>query len=91
MLEPSLGFVTPTSSDPDSPRVRHRITENLPSDLICIEELVGPDEDVVLPETQETLNLRECESIFYSPFRTDAWYLSLTYFLQNTGLTYSPP
>ena len=81
MLELSSVFVTPTSSDPNSPRVRHRITENLPSDLICIEELVGPDKDVVLPESQETLNLREHESIFHSPFRTDALYLSLTYFL----------
>ena len=85
VLEPSLGFFTPTYSDPISPRVRHRITENLPSDLICIEEIVGPDEDVTLPETQETLNLREHESIFYSPFRTDAWYLSLTDFFRKPG------
>ena len=86
-MEPSSGFVTSTSSDPGSPRVRHHITKNLPSDLISIEELVSPDEDVTLPKTQETLNLRERESIFYSPFRIDAWYLSLKYFLENPGLS----
>ena len=37
VLEPSSRFVTLTSSDPVSPRVRHIITENLPSDLISIE------------------------------------------------------
>ena len=37
------------------------------------------------------MNLKERESIFCSPFRSDDWYLSLTYFLQNAGLTYSPP
>ena len=37
VLEPSSEFITPTSSDPGSPRVRHIITENLPSDLISIE------------------------------------------------------
>ena len=52
VLESSSGFVTPTSSDHDSPKVRHRITENLPSDLICIEELIGLEEDVILPKTQ---------------------------------------
>ena len=90
-MEPSLRFFTPTSSDPGSPRVRYCITENLPSDLISIEELVGPDEDVTLPEMQQTLNLRERESIFYSPFISDTCYLSLTYFLENLGLSYSPP
>ena len=90
-MEPSSGFVTPTSSDPGSPRVRYRITKSLPSDLISIEELVGPNEYVTLPETQETLNLREHESIFYNPFRTDTWYLSLTDFLENPVLSYSPP
>ena len=59
VLEPSSGFVTPTSIDPGSPRVRHRITENIPSDLISIEELVGPDEDITLPKTKETSNIRE--------------------------------
>ena len=52
MLESYSGFVTPTSSDLGSPRVIHIITENLPSHLISIEELVGPDEDITLPETQ---------------------------------------
>ena len=52
VLEPSSRFVTPTSSDPGSPRVRHIITENVPSNLISIEELVGPDEDVTLHKTQ---------------------------------------
>ena len=34
--------------------------------------------------------MREHELIFYNPFRTDAWYLSLTNFLQNAGPSYSP-
>ena len=91
MSEPTLGFVTPTSSHPDSPEVRHRIAENLPPDLLSIEEIIGPDKEVILPKNHETLNLRERESIFYSPFRTDTWYSSLTYFLENVGLNYSPP
>ena len=90
-MEPSLGFVTPTSSDPDSPRVRNIITQNLPSGLIFIEELVSPDEDITSPKNQPTLNLREHESIFYSPFKSDAWYLLLTIFLENPGLSFSPP
>lgn len=89
--EPSLGFVTPTSSDPSSPRAGNIITQNLPSGLISIEELVSPDEDVTLPKNQQTLNLREREPIFYSPFRSDACYLSLTNFLENPGLSFSPP
>ena len=47
ILEPSSGFVTPTSSHPDSPKVRHRIIENIPSDLLSIEEIIGSDEEVI--------------------------------------------
>ena len=42
-------------------------------------------------ESHQSLNLRERESIFYSPIRTDAWYISLTNFLENLGLAFSPP
>ena len=55
--------------------IQYRIIENIPTDLISIEELVLPKEEVNIFEDQNTLNLRERESIFYSPFRIDAWYL----------------
>ena len=67
------------------------ITQNLPSGLIAIEELVTPEEGISIPENQPTIELRERESIFYSPPRRDAWYLSLTNFLENPGLIFSPP
>ena len=67
------------------------ITQNLPSRLISIEELVSPDEDITLPENQPTLEIKERESIFYSPFRSDTWYVSLKNFLENSGLSFSPP
>jgi len=91
VLETSSGFISPTSSDPGSPRVRNIITENLPSGLISIEELTNPDEDISLPNSPQSLNLRERESIFYSPIRTNPWYLSLTDFLENPGLAFYPP
>ena len=37
VLETSSGFITPTSSDPGSPRVRNIVTKDLPSGLIYIE------------------------------------------------------
>lgn len=79
-ITPTSGFASPTSSNPGSPRVRNIITQNLPSGLISIEELVNPKEDVILLESQQILNLRERESILYSPFRSDAWYVPLTNF-----------
>ena len=66
------------------------ITEGLPPSLISIEEIIDTEEEVILPSTQETLELRQRESIFYSPFRQDAWYSLLIDFLQNEGLQYSP-
>ena len=89
-VTPTSGFSSSTSSNLGSPRVSNIITQNFPSGLISIEELVSPDEDVTLPEYQHTLNLRERESILYSPFRSGAWYLSLTNFLENPGLSFSP-
>ena len=71
--------------------MRNRITEDLPPSLISIEEITDIEEEVVLLSTLENLELRERESIFYIPFRQDAWYSSLTDFLQNVGLQYSPP
>ena len=84
--------VTPTSSVPDSLRVERVITENLPSGLIAIEEL-APEEEVgiPIPENQPVIDLRERESIFYSPPRSTTWYLSLTNYLENPGLSFSPP
>ncbi|MCY6488148.1 hypothetical protein, partial [Actinobacillus pleuropneumoniae] len=84
--------VTPTSSVPDSPRVERVIPENLPTGLIAIEEL-APEEEIGVSnlEDQPTLDLRERESIFYSPPRSSSWYLSLTNFLKNSGLSFSPP
>lgn len=79
-VTPTLGFASPASSIPSSPRVSNIITQNLPSGLISIEELVNLEEDVTLPENQQILNPRERESIFYNTFRSDAWYVSLTIF-----------
>ena len=67
VLETSSGFISPTSSDLGSPRVRNIVTDNLPSRLISIEELTNPDEELSLPNSPQSLNLRERESIFYSP------------------------
>jgi len=88
---PSSRFASPTSSGPGSPRVGRIITQNLPYGLIFIEELVSLEEDISLPENQPTLELRKRESIFYSPPRRDTQYLSLTNFLENPGLIFSPP
>jgi hypothetical protein len=86
-------LTSPTSSGPGSPRVERIITQNLPSGLIAIEELATPEEEVgiPIPENQPVIELRERESIFYSPPRSSAWYLSLTNFLENPGLSFSPP
>ena len=84
--------VTPSSSVPGSPRVERVITENLPSGLIAIEEL-APEEDLgasYLEEDLPALDLRERESIFYSPPRSTTCYLSLTNFLDNS-VSFSPP
>ena len=80
---PSSGFASPTSSGPSSPREERVITQNLPSGLIAIEELVTPQEGILIPKIQPTIKLRERESIFYSPPRRDAWYLSLTNFCKT--------
>ena len=46
----------------------------------------------MIPEDQTTLDLRERESIFYSPPRSTTWYLALTHhFLDNFGLGFSTP
>ena len=69
--------VTSSSSVPGSPRVERVITKNLPSGLIAIEEL-SPEEDLGASYSEEdlpSLDLRECESIFYSPPRSTTWYL----------------
>ena len=71
--------------------MRNQITKDLPPGLISIEEITNIEEEVILPSNQENLELRERELIFYSPFRKDAWYSSLKYFLQKVGLRYSPP
>ncbi len=84
--------VTPSSSVPSSPKVERVITENLPSGLISIEEL-SPEEDLgasYLEDDIPSLDLRERESIFYSPPRATTWYLSLTNFLDNS-VSFSPP
>jgi len=85
--------VTPTSSAPDSPRIERVITKNLPSGLIAIEELAPEEEEigVFVSEGQPIIDLRERESIFYSPPRSTTWYLSLTNYLDNSGSGYSPP
>ena len=90
---PTSGFTSPTSSGPGSPRVERIITQNLPSGLIAIEELATPEEEVgiPIPENKPVIELRERESIFYSPPRSSSWYLSLTNFLENSGLSFSPP
>ena len=91
---PTSGFVSPTSSGPGSPRVERIITQNLPSELIAIEELATPEEEeegIPIPENQPVIELREHESIFYSSPRSSAWYLSLTNFLENLGLSFSAP
>jgi len=77
--------VTPTSSALNSPRVERVITENLPSGLIAIEELAPEEEEVgiFVPEGQPVIDLRERESIFYSPPRNTTWYLALTNYLDN--------
>ena len=87
---PSLGFASPTSSGLGLPRVGRIITQNLPSGLIAIEELVNLEEGLSIPENQPTIELRECELIFYSPPRRGTWYPSLTNFLENPGLSFSP-
>ena len=91
-ITPTSGFVSPTSSGPNSPRVERVITENLPSGLIAIEEL-APEEEVgiPIPENQHVIDLRERESIFYSPPRSTTWYLSLTNYLENPTLSFSLP
>lgn len=89
---PTSGLASPTSSGPSSPRVERVITQNLPSGLIAIEEIVTPEEEgISIPKNQPVIELREHESIFYSPPRSDAWYLSLTNFLENPRLIFSPP
>jgi hypothetical protein len=72
--------------------LKELITENLPSGLIAIEELT-PEEEVVFLfwKINLLLNLREHESIFYSPPRSTTWYLSLTNYLDNSGISFSPP
>ena len=88
---PTSRLASPVSSGPDSPRVERVITQNLPFGLIPIEELVTPEEEgISIPEGQPVIKLRERESIFYSPPRSGAWYLSLTNFLVNPGLSFSP-
>ena len=79
------GFVSPASSGPGSPRVERVITQDLPSGLIAIEGL-APEEEIgiPIPENQCVIELRERESIFYSPPRSSSWYLSLTNFLENS-------
>ena len=52
---PSSGFASPTSSGPGSPRVERVITQNLPSGLIAIEELVTPEEGIPIPENQTAI------------------------------------
>ena len=83
--------VTPSSSVPGSPKVERVITEDLPSGLISIEE-IAPEEDRTsyLEDDIPSLDLRERESIFYSPPRATTWYLSLTNFLDNS-ISFSPP
>jgi len=90
---PTSGFVSPASSGPGSPRVERVITQDLPSGLIAIKELATLEEEVgiPIPENQPVIELRERESIFYSPPRSSTWYLSLTNFLENPGLSFSPP
>ena len=83
--------VTPSSSGPSSPKVERVITEDLPSGLISIEDITPePDRASSLEDDIISLDLRESESLFYSPPRATTWYLSLTNFLDNSvGL--SPP
>ena len=90
---PISAVASPTSSAPDSPRVQRIITHDLPSGLIAIEELASPEEEegLSIPENQPIFELRERESIFYSPPRSTTWYLNLTNFLDNPGLSFSPP
>jgi len=88
---PTSGFVSPTSSGPGSPRVERVITQDLPSGLIAIEELAPEEVGIPIPENQPVIELRERESIFYSPPRSSSWYLSLTNLLENSGLSFSPP
>lgn len=90
---PTSGLTSPVSSGPDSTRVETLITQNLPSRIISIEELVTPveEEGISVPEGQPVIEIRERESIFYSPPRSNAWYLSLDIFLENLGLSFLPP
>ena len=90
---PTSGLVSPNSGDPGSPRVERVITQDLPSGPIAIEELATPEAEVGLsiPENQPIIELRERESIFYTPPRSSTWYLNLTNFLDNSGLSFSPP
>jgi len=89
---PTTRLASPTSSGPGSPRVERVINQNLPSVLIAIEELVTLEEEgISIPENQPVIELRERESIFYNPPRSDAWYLSLNNFLENPRLSFSPP
>ena len=83
--------VTPSSSGPSSPKVERVITEDLPSGLISIEEITPePDHASPLEDDIISLDLRESESLFYSPPRATTWYLSLTNFLDNS-VGFSPP
>ena len=48
-FEPASEFITPTPSLPHSPRVKFRITENLPPGLISIKEITDKEEEIILP------------------------------------------
>ena len=43
---PTSGFASRTSSGPSSPRIERVITQNLPSGIIAIEELVTSEEGI---------------------------------------------
>ena len=60
---PISAFVSPASSGPSSPRVETVITQDLPSGLIAIEELVISynEESFPFPEDRPILDLRERE------------------------------
>lgn len=90
---PISAVASPTSSALDSPRVERVITQDLPSGLFAIEELASLEEEegLSVPKNQLIIELRECQSIFYSPPRSTTWYLNLTNFLDNPRLSFSPP
>ena len=52
---PSSGFSSPTSSGPSSSRVERVTTQNLPSGLIAIEELVTLEEGINIPKNQPSI------------------------------------